>query len=253
MTQTTITDNDLHAYVDGQLEASRRAEIEAHLAANEVAAKSVRDYRRLNRRLHEEFDDVLNEAVPHAMLRVARPQMFDAFRRIAAVFVLLVAGAAGGWVLNDVAAEREDPLAAAFPERAGIVHAIYSAERRHAVEVEAGERPHLVAWLTNRLGTEVKIPDLTEAGFQLMGGRLLPGETKPAAHFLYEDVEGRRVTLYMRHGDIGGRNTKFTYAAEGNVGVFYWINGPAGYALAGGLEREELLKVAKLVYHQLGY
>ena len=61
------------------------------------------------------------------------------------------------------------------------------------------------------------------------------------------------MTLYMRHGDTGGRNTKFTYAAEGNVGVYYWINGPAGYALAGGLEREELLKVAKLVYRQLGY
>ena len=57
MSKTTITDNDLHAYVDGQLEAARRAEIEAHLAANEVAAKAVRDYRRLNRRLHEEFDD----------------------------------------------------------------------------------------------------------------------------------------------------------------------------------------------------
>ncbi|MEQ8248642.1 MAG: anti-sigma factor [Alphaproteobacteria bacterium] len=253
MSKINITDNDLHAYVDGQLEASRRAEVEAHLAANEVAAKAVREYRRLNRRLHEEFDDVLNEPVPHAMLRVSRPQMIDTFRRIAAVLVLLVAGAAGGWLLNDVVAEGDDPLAAAFPERAGVIHAIYSAERRHAVEVPAGERPHLVAWLTNRLGTEVNIPDLTEAGFQLMGGRLLPGETKPAAHFLYEDVEGRRVTLYMRHGDIGGRNTKFTYAAEGSVGVFYWINGPAGYALAGSIEREELLKVAKLVYQQLGY
>jgi len=252
MTQNPITDIDLHAYVDGQVEATRRAEIEAHLAANQAAAASVREYRRLNRRLHEEFDDVLNEPVPHAMIRVSRRQPLDVIRRIAAVLVLVVVGGAGGWVLNDLSASQVDQIAAAFPERAGIVHAIYSAERRHAVEVASDERPHLVAWLTNRLGTEVKLPDLTEAGFQLVGGRLLPGESKPAAHFLYEDVEGRRVTLYMRHGDTGGHDTRFSFADEGGVGVYYWISGQTGYALAASLEREDLLKVAKIVYHQLG-
>jgi len=50
MTDQPITDNDLHAYVDGELDAARRAEVEAHLAANPAAAKIVRDYRRLNLR-----------------------------------------------------------------------------------------------------------------------------------------------------------------------------------------------------------
>lgn len=251
MTRTPITDNDLHAYADGQVDAARRAEIEAHLAANEEAAAQVREIRRLNRQLHESFDAVLNEPLPHAMIRVPRRSPMQTLTRIAATLVLLVAGAAGGWGLNDYVGSRQDPMAAAFPERAGIVHAIYSAEKRHAVEVAAGERPHLVAWLTNRLGTEVKLPDLTEEGFQLVGGRLLPGETKPAAHFLYEDVDGRRVTLYMRHGDTGNGNTRFTYAAENGVGVYYWIHGPSGFALAGNVDREELLKVAKLAYKQL--
>ena len=253
MTSQPITDNDLHAYVDGQLDAARRAEVEAHLAANAAAAKIVRDYRGLNRSLHESFDDVLNEPLPHAMVRVSRRRPMEVLRRIAATLVLVVGGAAGGWVLNDVASSQTDSLAAAFPARAGIIHATYYAERRHAVEVAAGEKPHLVAWLSKRLGTEVQIPDLTEAGFQLVGGRMLPGETKPAAHFLYEDVEGGRVTLYMRHGDTGGSNTKFSFTSNGGVGVYYWINGPTGYAVAGGVDREVLLAAAKIVYRQLGY
>jgi len=166
---------------------------------------------------------------------------------------LVAAGAAGGWALNDVASPQNESLAAAFPARASIIHSTYYAERRHAVEVAAGEKPHLVAWLSKRLGTDVQIPDLTEAGFQLVGGRMLPGETKPAAHFLYEDIDGGRVSLYMRHGDTGGRDTAFSFASTGVVGVYYWINGPTGYAVAGGVDREVLLKAAKIVYRQLGY
>jgi anti-sigma factor RsiW len=57
----------------------------------------------------------------------------------------------------------------------------------------------------------------------------------------------------MRHSDTGGRNTEFSFAANGGVGVYYWMNGPTGYAVAGGVDREVLLKAAKIVYHQLGY
>lgn len=251
MTRAPITDADLHAYADGQLDAARRAEVEAHLAANEGDAAKVREIRGLNRQLHESFDDVLNQPLPHAMLRVSRASLTQTLTRIAAVLVLLLAGAAGGWGLNDFIAAQQDPVAAAFPERAGIVHAIYAAEKRHAVEVPAGEKPHLVAWLTNRLGTEVILPDLTEAGFALVGGRLLPGETKPAAHFLYEDVKGRRITLYMRHGDTGSGDTRFAWASPNGVGVYYWIDGPRGYAIAGSVDREELLQLSKLVYQQI--
>jgi len=251
MTRNPVTDNDLHAYADGQLDARRRAEVEAHLAAHEDAARTVREIQALNRRLHESFDDVLNDAVPHAMVRGPRAGVMQTLTRIAAVLLLFVVGGAGGWGLNDYVASQTDQMAAAFPERAGVVHAIYSRERRHAVEVAADDKPHLVAWLTNRLGTEVIIPDLTEAGFQFVGGRLLPGESKPAAHFLYEDVEGRRITLYQRHGDMGSSSKRFAFASENGVGVYYWIYGKHGYAIAGEVEREELLGVSRLVYQQI--
>ena len=79
-------------------------------------------------------------------------------------------------------------------------HVVYLLEHRHAVEVKAAEEKHLVDWLSKHLGHAVRAPGLTEAGFELAGGRMLPDAGWPAAQFMYEGGGGRRVTLYVRSG-----------------------------------------------------
>jgi anti-sigma factor RsiW len=86
----------------------------------------------------------------------------------------------------------------------------------------------------------------------LVGGRLLPGESGPVAHFMYQTQNGHRLTMYVRAEASKNRETAFRYARENNVSVFYWIDRDCGYALASAdLTREELLRVATLVYKQL--
>ena len=136
--------------------------------------------------------------------------------------------------------------------RAAIAHATYSPEVRHPVEVGADQEQHLVAWLSKRLGVKVRAPKLEEAGLALVGGRLLPGESGPVAHFMYQTNNGRRLTMYVRAEPSKNRETAFRYSRENNVGVFYWIDRDSGYAIASAdLNREELLRVATLVYKQL--
>jgi anti-sigma factor RsiW len=132
-----------------------------------------------------------------------------------------------------------------------VAHVVYTPEVRHPVEVGAEQEAHLAAWLSKRLGVSVRVPHLSEAGYELVGGRLLPGSSGPAAQFMYQDGRGQRLTLYVRTDGGGSRETAFRYARENNIGVFYWIDGPLGYALSGDLEKPELLKVAQAVYHQL--
>jgi len=143
-----------------------------------------------------------------------------------------------------------EPRTAGLVRQAVLAHAVYVPEVRHPVEVGADQEAHLVQWLSKRLGTAVRVPDLQTAGFKLVGGRLLPGETGPAAQFMYQDGAGRRVTLYLRHGS-DPRETAFRYAREGNVSAFYWVDRGAGYALAGDLPREDLLALAEAAYRQL--
>ena len=98
----------------------------------------------------------------------------------------------------------------------------------------------------------VKTPKLDAEGMSLVGGRLLPGDPGPVAQFMYQNAQGRRATLYVRTEGPDQRETAFRYAREGNVRVFYWIDRKFGYALSSAdMEREELLRLANLVYRQL--
>jgi anti-sigma factor RsiW len=51
---------------------------------------------------------------------------------------------------------------------------------------------------------------------------------------------------------VSNRSTAFRYALEGNVGVFYWVDGKSGYAISSSdISKEDLLNVANAAYQQL--
>jgi anti-sigma factor RsiW len=92
---------------------------------------------------------------------------------------------------------------------------------------------------------------LAREGFELLGGRLLPGNEGPVAQFMYQDQSGKRLTLYVTRPHKGDALTAFRFAQEGPVSVFYWMDSECGYALSGELDRPALAKVATAVYRQL--
>jgi anti-sigma factor RsiW len=177
--------------------------------------------------------------------------------RAAALLALTLAGGSAGWVLRGALDSNGAPLladtspGAALPLRAALAHAVYTPEVRHPVEVGADQEAHLVAWLSKRLGAPLKPPRLAAQGYQLEGGRLLPGQSGPVAQFMYRDAGGARLTLYVSTEQTHGRETGFRFAQEGDVGVFYWIDGKFGYALSGSLDKAALAKLANAVYAQL--
>jgi anti-sigma factor RsiW len=241
-----VTEQDLHAYVDGRLEPARRGEIEAFLAANSEAAEKVAAYRRQSQMLRALFDPAMDEPVPSRFRRPLR-QPWPMVRYAAMVAWLGIGVVVGYFLRSPGIATVAVPLA----QQAAIAHAVYAPEVLHPVEVGAAQEPHLVAWLSKRLGGEVRPPDLARLGYELVGGRLLPGGEKPAAQFMYQDARGQRITLYVRHDEKGGRETAFRYARQGNVSVFYWLDREFGYALSGELAKDDLLRVARVVYEQL--
>ena len=245
-----IDEHELHAYVDEQLAPGRRAELEARLAADPEAAARVEAYRRQNQLLRAALDPVLSEPVPPRLMVLRAPARFPAWLRYGALAASLVSAAALGWWLRGEAPLPID-FGAALAQRAASAHLVYVPEVLHPVEVEARQEAHLVAWLSKRLGVSLRAPHLQDAGFRLVGGRLLPGEGRPAAQFMYEDPQGRRLTLYVSRNADGSRATAFRYAEADGVSTFYWIEDRVGYALTGELERERLLAVAEAVYRQL--
>lgn len=248
-----VTADDLNAYVDGELPEARRAEVAAWVAANPDAAGAVAAYRAQNQALQAAFNPVLQEPVPARLREAARPKVWRIWARHAAIAALYIAVGVGfGWFgAQRLIPKPMPPEVAGFGERAAVAHAVYAPEVRHPVEVAADEQAHLVAWLSKRLGTPLKAPVLTGAGYELVGGRLLPDSHSPAAQFMYQDGQGKRITVYVRVDDAKNTETAFRWLKEGNVMVCFWIDGPIGYALAGELDRKEMYRLAKLVYQQL--
>ncbi len=100
------------------------------------------------------------------------------------------------------------------------------------------------------MGTAVHAPSLRSLGYELIGGRLLPGETGPVAQFMYGAADGQRLTLYVTR-EVSGQDTAFRFGKDGTVNVFYWVEGHFGYAISAGADREALMKVSQEVYRQL--
>ncbi len=246
----SINEAELHAYVDNRLPPERAAAVAAYLAEYPAEAERVEAWRRQAEALRALYDPVLNEPVPARLLQSPRPfRLAPWLTRTAAAVALVLAGGVGGWLWRGHEDAKVRPTLTLARE-ATTAHLVYAPEVRHPVEVTVREQAHLVAWLSKRLGKPVRAPNLADAGFALMGGRLLPASEGLACQFMYENAQGQRVTLYIRSGNVGGP-TAFRFMSEGKAQGFYWIDGPLGYALIGEIEREPLLTLARLVYQQL--
>lgn len=95
----------------------------------------------------------------------------------------------------------------------------------------------------------VRLFDLRAEGFELVGGRLLPDASGPSAQLMYQDAMGQRVTVYLRKADREAA-AAFRFEQQGNLSMFYWVDGLCGYALVGPLSRERLLTLAQAISKQ---
>lgn len=287
------SDEALHALLDGRLPADARETLESHLAQDAQARATFQAWQKQDEALRKLHAAVLSEPVPPSLLAAAqrtqdaRQQVRQAGRWGGMAASLLLAFGLGWFAhgrlpvpgaLDTRLAQQSWPD---FIHQAALAHAVYVPEVRHPVEVDASQEAHLVQWLSKRLGRALKAPRLTELGFELVGGRLLPGAEGARALFMYQDARGERVTLYlgekpsdlpdamlgnaanpqpvsMVRPDSASRprstregGAEFRYIEEGAVTSFYWVDEGMAYALSGKLSRSALLHLAQQVHAQL--
>ncbi|WP_417455571.1 anti-sigma factor family protein [Kiloniella sp.] len=256
----------LHAYVDGELKPEERLRVEQWLETHPDDARMVNEWQKQNQGINNLFASKADEPIPEHFSPPSKPQHILSDNRtsasilpqIAASFLILAIGIAGGWFGRDflqVSISDQIPIATAyqnFSQPAMEAHWIYTPEVRHPVEVEKNEQDHLAKWLSYRLETPLTIPDLSAQGFDLMGGRLLPSQTGPAAQFMYESKAGSRITLYLTKSFNDEKSEMgFQFKQAETTRAFYWYNGALGYAVIGDIERNELQEIVNDVYKQL--
>ncbi len=263
-------DADLHSFVDGQMDLGRRASFVQALAGDPEMRARVESWKRQNEALTATFSLARSEPVPVRLMptslnRESRPEscagtkpeaerahsepLAEVHRSPAIPGILAVAagafltglvcsyGAAGLGFGPSMFAGRH-PIESALPTgnralalRAYEAHQTYATDLNRPVEVPASDQAHLLKWIQHRLSMPIRIPDLGPQGWNLLGGRVLPGELGPAAFLIYGNgVE--RLGLYVARINTHQSDTFTVYDnGAGLASVAYWVDEPVGYAL----------------------
>ncbi len=244
-----ITEDELHAYVDNELPAERRGDVEAWLTAHPGDAERVQSWRAMAEALHSRYDSVADEAVPKRLEieRLVRQPRRWVYGAIAATLMAFIAGGGIGWMARGVSASPS--VLENFMLDALDAHRLYVVEVRHPVDVPGSDRAHLQQWLSKRCGWDVRAPELDATGLKLVGGRLLPGPTGPASFLMYENASGERFTIYAARA-AAAETTQMRYATQDGDGAMFWADRGVGYVVSGNPDRQRLTQIARAVYDQ---
>lgn len=176
------------------------------------------------------------------------------YYRIAAAAAWIAVGASLSWSINLFTLSAPQHLVQEhLVKPASFAHYVYAADVKRPVEVSAADGKSLVKWLSKRMNTSMVAPDLNDMGYDLIGGRLLPSTDRMAAQFMYSNLQGNRITLYIRRVSSIKVEPAFHIATEGEVTTLYWIENDFGYAISGQFDRQQLFRIAETTHRQLNW
>ena len=264
-----LMQDKINALVDGRLPADQQADTQARLALNADAQETLHAWQAQREALRALHCSLLDEAIPETLLAAARRgqksrQQLDQWWRWGGLAAAVVLAFGVGWLSHGnwtsprpETAQVLATTASEFARQASVAHAVYAPEVRHPVEVTAAQQDHLVQWLSKRLDKPLVVPNLSAQGYELVGGRLLPGDAGARAQFMFQNAASARVTVYL--GILNGNTTaeasssgtpQLSFSTDGPVPGFYWVDHGFGYALVGELPRESLMQLARMVCDQ---
>jgi len=247
MNAPQIQEEELHAFVDGQLPKGRCRAVLAYLGQHPQEITRLAAYATQKEELRRQLEaiEVPNGNATTAELeraladRLSGRSYREWLRRVAAIAGLLVVG----WWSNNF---YQQHLTERLPDvvvEAAQAHHIFGADLSRPVELTAASRVDMAAWFSDRLGKLVEIPSLRPAGLRLVGGRLLAGDDGPVAQLIYEHEDGYRLTLGVSAEPTDSGPEIEVVTLEG-LTAGYWLEGALTYALVGSTSAQQLVAIA---------
>lgn len=246
--QANIRDEDLHAFIDGELDAKARARVEGALAADPELERRASAFGADKARLMSLYGGGLNEPLPRewiarieeATTRKPLPKTAWAMLGIAASFVLVLSSTVA-W--REVAkTPRDDVVADALAARSLEATPDYAVPVRSEAGIAAES-----AMMAKKLDTRVRAPDLTRMGYRLVGIDVYSAPA-PSFDLRYVDARGRAVTLYVRRSPGA---TRFDILEMKGLKVCVWQDNIISTVVTGAMSAGEMERLASLAYSGL--
>lgn len=247
-TQATIRDEELHAFIDGELDEANRARVEAAVNADPGLGGQVGAFRADKARLVSLYGSGLNEPLPHEWLatieeataRKPIPRTAWAALGIAASFILVLSGTIAFREFTKT--PHDDVVADALAARTLVTRPDYVVPVNSDGQVRAES-----AVMAKTLDTRVKAPDLSRMGYRLVGIDVYSAPA-PSFDLRYVDAEGRAVTLYVRRSP---GSTRFDILEMRGLKVCVWQDNILSTVVTGSMSAGEMERLASLAYSGL--
>ncbi|OLF53126.1 anti-sigma factor family protein [Pseudomonas chlororaphis] len=225
-------ERDLHAYVDHQLSESDRRLLETYLGSHPELAAQVQAWQQDAQQLRAALGGALRQpANPELDPALIRQRLKRQSRRqLANAALLLLAlgiGGLGGWQARQVTlASSLLPMTDALQ-----AYRLFAQQGMLPADLQVRDNSAMQAWLDRYFSQAERLPDLRQAGFQAVSGRLLSTEQGPAAMVLYEDRDGQRISFYIR--PPGPKNYLLPRGSrsDGELRAEYWSDSGYNYAM----------------------
>ncbi|MFD0319828.1 MULTISPECIES: anti-sigma factor family protein [Lysobacter] len=234
---TPPNEHDLHAYVDGRLDAASRADVEAWLSRHPERLEEIQAWQRDAQQLRAALAG--ESLAPPSELDPARVRGALARRRsaryamAAAVLLSIGVGGLGGWQAREWSQPAAPPALASAAPMADAIQAHRLFAVRHDLQPDR-VAADLQPWLEANFRQPMKLPDLSGSGFRQVGGRLLATDQGAAALIVYEDAAGNAISFYIRppgpHRYLLPRGDR----RDGDLLAQYWSRGGYNYAMVSG-------------------
>lgn len=249
-----ISEDDLHAHVDGVLTAARKAEVDAYLAHHPEVARRVEGFAAQRAALRAHFAPIIDEPMPPELClssliaERARPRRLAGWQAAAAAVVLFAAGSGAGWTVRSISQPAGGGIASLVQEAAD-TYRTFGPDMGRPVEIGAGDRADLVKWVSRRLQRPVVVPDLSASGYRFLGGRVVATPNGPAGMLMYENG-GERIAMLIRPMAIQ-KNMPMSEHELNGVGGIAWSADGVGYSLVGPSSPDLLHSIADEARRQI--
>jgi anti-sigma factor RsiW len=254
MNRIVLTDEDLNAFIDGELDEVRDVAVATAIAASPELSERVERLILDKDMIARVYGPLIEQPVPDALRQMvtghhpAMPRPVRRSRRFLPAAIALAATiVAAVIVYPQMSGMAVDPLVAqALAVRSGEVHA----ERQYAdtdISAEAARDGLAQA----ALAVPVKVPNLEKAGYRLVGISAYPDKGgHKALQLSYRDKGGTLFTMYMRQ--TAGTD-RFEFTSRRSMQICVWQNDELSVVMLGEMPAHEMLKVATATYADLNF
>jgi anti-sigma factor RsiW len=240
----------LVAYADGELDAAAVAEVEARLAADPAAQRTLQIYRETAALLRAAFPEsrYSRGGMAEQAATLPKPRRLRLPRHtwaVAASLVMGMIGYAAGAIWPGPIESRRDRML----DEVAQYHSIYSRETVHLVEVPATQEDHLKAWLGKRVNASLVIPNFNQDGLTFAGGRLVVLNGEPVAELMYTRPTGLPIAFCVLY-HVGEPST-ITVEQRGDLNLATWNDGAHSYFVVGAADQATIQGLATQARKQL--